>query len=231
MSKNWSKLCKHLRDLAKIGQKSDEKNRLFWGFSGISLHRLKIGIYKGARFLILRTQRTLSFYQLFHIGRVGWARDPETWPFFLHFLTFIARYKKRSIFVCNQMFSTNNSENNFSQSEYSLPHRIFYSIQVICSYRTVKSKISWKDSIPLKLPQIWFQGTQISLVYSKYEFGGQVVALDFGDKNADFCLYRTFLDPSLSDILILFFEEDSEYIYRFLISRQKNSLKISRSGT
>ena len=152
----------------------------------ISLHRLKIGIYKGARFLILRTQRTLSFYQLFHIGSVGWERDPETWPFFLHFLTFIARYKKRSIFVCNQMFSTNNSENNFSQSKYSLPHWIFYSIQVICSYRTVKSKISWKDSIPLKLPQIWFQGTQISLVYSKYEFGGQVVALDFGDKKCRF---------------------------------------------
>ena len=50
-------------------------------------------------------------------------------------------------------------------------------------------------------------------------------------KNADFCLYRTFLDPSISEILILFFEEDSEYIYTFLISRQKNSLKISRSGT
>ena len=81
-SKNWSKSSKHLCDLAKIGQKRDQKSRLFSGFLMITRSRLKIAIYKGARLWNLRTRRTFWHLLTLIILCVGGAPDLQKTPFF-----------------------------------------------------------------------------------------------------------------------------------------------------
>ena len=81
-SKNWSKSTKHLYDLAKIGQKRDQKSRLFSGFLMITRSRLKIAIYKGARLWNLRTRPTFSHQLILIILCVGGARGLQKTPFF-----------------------------------------------------------------------------------------------------------------------------------------------------